>query len=241
MGLAAPGLASSTGRAGGAARGAPAFSGARARTPTSKTTNFAGYGVKGTGGGTWKVSAHLVVPKVKCTSKTERAIDASVGVYGQSKNRFSSAGVFVGCYKGKAQYFLAFVVNGTPRNFSKLAVRRGDTVALHVSQSSASTVVSATDKSRNGVKKTLHGAGNTVGGGPWVGDTAWDNPGELGVPDFGKLHFSKAKLNGMAFGTAGGSALVRYYRAKGTTLQTIQIKTGKLIAGKSFTTTFKHS
>ena len=236
MGLAAPGFASSTGSAVGAARGAPASAGGHASTPTAPSPTFAGYSIQGGGEGTFKVSAHITVPKVKCTGKTERAIDASVGVHSQTS--FSSAGVFVGCFKGKPTYFLAFVLAGKPHNYAKLAVRPGDTVALHVTQSAASTVVSATDKSRKGVKKTLHGAGSKGGSAPWVGDTAWDNPGPLAVPNFGKLHFSKAKSNGMPFGTAGGSALVRYNRVKGTTTQ---IKTGRLIGGKSFTTTFKHS
>jgi Peptidase A4 family len=232
MGLAAPGLASSTGRAVGGSRS----SGGRSSTSTVKKHTFAGYSVLRGGVGTWKVSAHIVVPKVKCTSTTERAIDASVGVYG--KGGFSSAGVFVGCYKGEPLYFLVLVVNRTDHKYTKLAPNPGDTVALHVFQSSISTVVSVTDKSRLGVKKELHGAGSKGGSGPWVGDTAWDNPKELAVPNFGKLHFFKAKLNGQPFGAAGGSALVRLNRRNRTTMQ---IKTGKLIGGTSFTTTFKHS
>lgn len=155
-----------------------------------------------------------------------------------SLKSYSSAGAFVGCYKGKAYYFLAFVLKGKPHNFSNLAARPGDTVAVRVSQTSKSTVVSAVDKSRTGVKKTLKGAGSKGGGGPWVGDAGWKNHGLLGVPNFGKLDFSNATLNGMAFGTAGGSALVRENRVhKGTT----QITTGALSGNESFTTVFKHS
>jgi hypothetical protein len=237
MGLATPGFAFSTGRAVGGTRPAPASRGGRSSAQTKPSGTFAGYSFQGRRTGTFKISAHITVPKIKCTSKTERVIDPSVGVLHGSS--FSSAGVFVGCHKGKPQYFFTFVLNGKVHKYPTLAVRPGDTVALHLFQSATSTVVWATDKSRKGDKKTLVGAGHAAGIAPWIGDTAWDSPrGELGVPNFGKLHFAKAKLNGMPFGAAGGSALGRYNRVKGTT---IQIRAGKLIGGRSFTTTFEHS
>src|SRR5581483_9403650 len=101
VGLAAPALASSSGRSVGGARGARA----------AKSTSFAGYSVQAGGEGSWKVAAQFVVPTVKCTggsSSPERAIEPSVGVYSSS---FSSAGIFVGCFKGKADYFVALVLN----------------------------------------------------------------------------------------------------------------------------------
>jgi Peptidase A4 family len=242
LGLAATAFASSPSRAAGAPRSAPralASPTQRAAIPTLKSKNFAGYTIQGGGEGSWKVSAQFVVHKVKCTggsSSPERAIDPSVGV--SNLSNYSSAGAFVGCYKGKAYYFLAFVLNGSPHNFSKLAARPGDTVAVRVSQTSKATVVSAVDKSRTSVKKTLKGAGSQGGSGPWVGDAGWKNPGLLGVPNFGKLDFSNATLNGTPFGAAGGSALVRSNRVhKGTT----QIKTGVLSGNEAFETVFKHS
>lgn len=239
MGFVTPGLASSTGRAVGGAGEAPASSGGHSSTTPVNNHVFAGYSVHRRGG-TWKVSAHIVVPTVRCAKATRRAIDASVGVRGQ-KRRSSSAGVFVGCHKGKPHYFIVLVVNGANHEYRRLVPEPGDRVALHVFQSPTSIVVSAIDKSRQGVRQTLHGAGTKGGNGPWVGDTAWDKPipNELGVPNFGTLQFSNAKLNGKPFGAAGGSALVRWNRVKGTT--TTQIKTSKLIGEKSFTTTFKHS
>ncbi len=144
--------------------------------------------------------------------------------------------MFVGCYKGKARYFVAFVLNGSAHNYTNLAAHPGDTVAVRVSQTSKSTVVSSTDKSRKSVHKTLKGAGSQGGSGPWVGDSGWDNPRLLGVPNFGKLHFSAATLNGTPFGAGG--AVARFDRVSGSTTQ---IATGAFSGNKSFETVFKHS
>lgn len=227
LGPAAPVFASSPGHA---ARG---IRGVRAATSPS----FAGYSVQGGGEGSWKVAAQFVVPKLRCTggsTSPERAIDPSVGVHNASSS-FSSAGMFVGCYKGKAHHFLALVLNGSAHNFAKLAAHPGDTVAVRVSQTSKSTTVSSIDKSRKSVKKTLKGAGSVSGSAPWVGDTGWDNPGLLGVPNFRKVHFSNATLDGKPFGSAGP---VRWERVSGSTTQ---IRTGSLSGNKSFETVFKHS
>jgi hypothetical protein len=203
-----------------------------------KNSSFAGYSFQGGGQASWKVAAQFVVPKVNCTGGSgspERAVDPSVGVFNGSSS-YSSAGMFVGCFKGKAHYVVALVLNGTPHNYGKLAAHPGDTVALRVSQTSKSTTVSSVDKSRSSVKKTLKGAGSATGDAPWVGDTGWFTPGLLGVPDFGKLHFSAATLNGSPFGAGG--AVVRVNRVNGS--QT-QIATGRLSGNESFKTVFKHS
>jgi hypothetical protein len=231
MGLAAPVFASSAGSAAGGIHGA--------RTAAA-SPSFAGYSIQAEGPTPWKVAAQFVVPKVTCTGGSgspERAIDPSVGVY-KTSTKFSSAGLFVGCFKGNALYFVALTLNGTSHNYTNLAARPGDTVAVRVSQTSQSTVVSTVDKSRTSVKQTLKGAGSQSGGAPWVGDTGWDNPGLLGVPNFNKMHFSNAALNGTPFGSAGGSALVRVNRVNGSTTQ---IKTGALSGDNSFETVFKHS
>lgn len=243
LGLAAPAIASSSDHSVGGVQSVRRAPGSLIRgvpTPIGKSPSFAGYSIQGGGQGSWKVAARFVVPTVKCSggaSSPERAIDPSVGAYNLS-NSFSSAGMFVGCFKGKAHYFVALTLNGTPHNYSNLAARPGDTVAVRVSQTSKSTVVSSVDKSRTSVHKSLKGTGSKGGGYPWVGDSGWDNPGLLGVPNFGKLHFSNATLNGQPFGSAGGSALVRWNRVNGSTTQ---ITTGALSSNKAFETVFKHS
>jgi hypothetical protein len=200
--------------------------------------SFAGYAIQAEGQGSWKVAAQFVVPKVTCAgggSSPERAIDPSVGVY-RTKHKFSSAGLFVGCFKGKALYFVALTLNGSNHNYTSLAARPGDTVAVRVSQTSKTTVVSTVDKSRTSVKKTLKGAGSLTGSDPWVGDSSWNNPGLLGVPNFGRMHFSAASLNEMPFGAAG--TVARVNRVKRSTTQ---IATGTVSGNNAFRTVFKHS
>jgi Peptidase A4 family len=227
LALAAPTLASSSR---GRPEGGHLLDVASASSPT-----FAGYAVQGGGEASFSVSARIRVPKLKCSRGPERAVDPSVGVYNAKK--FSSAGVFVGCYKRKAYAFLSFVVDGQDHNYKKLAARAGDTVALRVSQSSASTKLSAVDMARKRVKKSLKGTGSKTASRPWVGDSGWDNPGLVGVPNFGKLHYSGALLDGEPFGSS--SAVIRVNRVKG---KTVEIRTGAFAANqKSFSTHFKHS
>jgi hypothetical protein len=210
----------------------------RSAIPTLKNTSFAGYFVHGGSEPSSKVASKFAAPKVKCsgTSRSpERAIEPSVGVYNASK-QFSSAGLFVGCFKGKAHYFVALVLNGSDHIYTNLAAHPGDAVAARVSQTSTSTVVSIFDKSRKSVFKTLKGAGSVTGSSPWVGDTGWNNPGLLRVPNFTKMHFSDSTLNGAPFGSA--RAVARVNRVHGSTTQ---IKTGTLSGHKSFETVFKNS
>jgi hypothetical protein len=206
------------------------------QAPTAKSSTFAGYSVEGGGEATFTVTASIVVPKLKCHSSAEQAIAPSVGVYTMS-GHFSAASLFVGCYHGKPFYFPSLVINGANHNYAKLKAGGGDTVVLHVSQSASGTVVSVVDKSRKGVKKTLHGAGSKSGSAPWAGDSGWNNPGLLAVPNFGKIGFSGSTLDGQPFGSAG--ALARWNRVNG---KTTQITTSAFASNhESFTTVFKHS
>jgi Peptidase A4 family len=125
--------------------------------PNANSSTFAGYSVQGGGEGTFTVTSNIVVPKLTCTSGPERAIAASVGVYNLS-NTFSAANLFVGCFQGKALYYPSLRINGANHNYATLKAAAGDKVVLHVSQGASGTVVSVVDKSRTGVKKTLHGS-----------------------------------------------------------------------------------
>jgi hypothetical protein len=237
LGVIASAFASSAGQGAGGARGAPGSpAGHMHRTNTNNAT-FAGYSVQGGGQGTFTVTANVVVPKLTCSSGPEQAIAPSVGVYNTSST-FSAAALFVGCYQGKAHYFPSLVIDGANHNYATLKAGVGDKVVLHVSQGASGTVVSVVDKSRKGVKKTLNGAGSQAGNAPWVGDSSWNNPGPLAVPNFGKIDFSGATLDGQPFGSAG-SALVRWDRVNGTTTQ---ITTSAFANNhESFTTVFRHS
>lgn len=235
LGLATPAVASSSGRAARAVASSRPGAGLRG-VHTGKSDSFAGYSYQGGGEGTWTVTTHVVVPKLKCSSGAEKAIALSVGVYNVSGHA-SAADLFAGCYKGKATYFPSLEVNGVTHNYVPLKAHPGDKVTLHVSQSAKRTVVSVKDVSRSGVSKTLHGAGSKQGSSPWVGTTGWVNPGLLGVPKFGKIHYSGSTLDGTPFASA--ASVARWNRYKGSTLQ---IETSAFASNhESFTTTFKHS
>jgi Peptidase A4 family len=235
LGATGSAFASSGGPGAGGARGASGSAVRQMREPDANSSTFAGYSLQGGGEGTWTVTANVVVPKLACTSGPERAIAPSVGVYNLSDS-FSAANLFVGCYQGKAFYFPSLRINGANHNYTTLKAAAGDKVVLHVSQSASRTVVSVADKSRKGVEKTLKGAGSKGGSAPWVGDTGWDNPGLLGVPNFGTTHFSGATLDGQPF---AGPGVARWNRVKG---KTTQITTSTFVSSnESFTTVFKHS
>jgi hypothetical protein len=230
-------FASSAGQRAGGGRGASGSPAGHTQEPRANSSSFAGYSLQGGGEGTFTVTTNIVVPKLTCRSGPEQAIAASVGVYNLSGS-FSAANLFVGCYRGKALYFPSLRINGANHNYAALKAGAGDKVVLHVSQRASGTVVSVVDNSRTGVKKTLHGAGSQGGNTPWVGDTGWNNPGLLGVPNFGTINFSGSTLNGRPFGSAG-SALARVNRVNGTTTQ---ITTSAFASNhESFTTVFKHS
>lgn len=237
LGLCAPSLASPAGGASGGASDARTV----ASNPNFSNPNFAGYVYQATNYRKFTVTTTIMVPKLKCTSSTERAIDASVGMGSRAGAALTSAGLFVGCYQDKAYYYPSLEINGSNHNYPKHEAKPGDQVVLSASESAKGTSVSVTDVTHK-FKQSLKGGGSNELSNPWVGDVGWYNPGLLAVPDFGSLHFANSKLDGKAFGSWGkgsGSTPVRENRASGGTTQ---IATTALATNReAFTTTFKHS
>jgi hypothetical protein len=190
------------------------------------------------------VAATMTVPKLHCSGATEEAIDPSVGISNNSAT-LSSAGLFAGCYNGRPRYFLSLQLSDpTVQTFNYMRLRpsAGDKVKLRVSQDLSSTYVSAADQTHRSVHKSLQAAGHPPYASPWVGDSPWEISGKaLSPPNFGRLHFSGAKLNGVpfggVFGTAGAEPLWRYNRVSGATvvIQSSLFSTNS----ESFQTTFK--
>jgi hypothetical protein len=189
------------------------------------------------------VTTALTVPALKCTTAT-RAILASVGMFAGSDTNFSAAELFVGCSAGKPTFFPKLTINDTAANFKKAKAHPGDRVVLKATEGASKTVVTVNDTTTK-LKKTLTGAGVSGGGKvgfPWVGDQASFNSShhELGVPDFGKISFSGAKVARQALGSFGGK-LSRFNRTDSTET-TLQIKTGTIASNmESFKTIFEHS
>jgi hypothetical protein len=229
--LATPALASTAARALGGLRGGPAFRGA------TTSTTFAGYEI-GAIDGPSNMTTTIVLPKLNCGT-TDQAIYPSVGAYFDlGSSDFSSAGMFVGCIGGKAQYWPVLQVNGVEHDYPTLIAKKGDTVVLKYSMKSGATKVSVTDKTTKSASKKLTGTGVTETGFPWAGDVAWHTGlGALeGVPKFGTLTFSHTVFVGVPFETDGPTQFNRY---SGSTLQ---ISTGSFASDEeTFKTTFHHS
>jgi hypothetical protein len=198
-------------------------------------SNIAGWLDGNVQGGRLTMSATIVLPKLKCASKTQ-AIVANLNGGGGGRPG-SAAGEFLGCARGKARYFPALAINGSSKLYRRLAARAGDTVVLKLTINSTKTEVSVADKTTKSASKKLTAAGGT-GGVCWAGDApVSSNRGLLGVPNFGTLTFSHTVLNGQPLGTE--SPLRQYDRYRGKTLQ---IKTSRFAGDEeTFKTTFKHS
>jgi hypothetical protein len=186
------------------------------------------------------MTATIVLPKLKCGAEPH-AIDPNVGAFFAANfEKFSAAGMFVGCNEGKILYFPAFTLNGHNKEFRDSKARAGDTVALKASLQTTGTTLSVVDKTTKRVHKTLTGKGVTHALDPWAGDTDWVSNSEGGVepvPNFGTITFSNTLLDGMPFGLAAGNT--QYDRYKHSTLQ---IQTSSFQAdNQTFDTVFRHS
>lgn len=229
-----------------ATRGVPA---ARARTNAPqlhsapiKNSGFAGYRRNGGGASaSFNVKAALTVPKLTGCGSTTRAIAPDIDVSNGTKG--SSVGLFVGCYKGKPDYFPFIYLNGTNTDYAAGTVQPGDHIVLHLVEGPSTAELTFQDLTHNLVKAKT-GSGLKGLGFPGIGDDSWlVKYVELGVPDFGTIVFSHCVVNGAALGSGGSAkspAVLRYERVNKA--GTLQIATGPLTAGNTmFTTYFKHS
>ena len=238
LSLSGPALASP--RASAGSLSVPRSAALKTSLHATKSESFAGYSYQVENYSSFTVKAEIVVPKVKCSGSTEKAIAASVGMDSDAGSEFTAAALFVGCYKGKADFFPGLEANGVAKNYD-VEAKPGDRIVLVATESASGTHVVATDTTDHRFKRSLNESGNDQLSIPWVGDEGWDNPGLLGVPSFGQIAYSHATLDGKAFGSWGthGTTPIRWDRVSGSTTQ---IKTSKLAKNeKSFTTTFEHS
>jgi hypothetical protein len=183
----------------------------------------------------------VVLPKLTCAT-TKRAIVPSVGSYFEAVDfAYSSAGMFVGCSRGKARYFPALVMNGEAVNAPGLHAKPGDTVVLTSSVKPAATTLSVLDKTTKSASLKRIGAGVGTNGTvfPFAGDASWPFAATTpdGVPSFGKLKFSHTTENGSPFGTDPGAFAVDRYNGP-----TLQISTGPFASdSETFKTVLQHS
>ena len=121
------------------------------RTVTSNNEFFAGYTLNDPSDSSLHVTATFVVPKLSCGSRA-RAMSPEDGM--EADTEFSSAGLFVGCYGGKAHYWPTLAVNGIRTNYKTgSAAHPGDTVVLTASENATKTSVSVVDKTHKFTKR----------------------------------------------------------------------------------------
>jgi hypothetical protein len=237
---AAPAFASTTFRAGAAPRGvsaSPASGGVTQHSPL-----FAGY-IFPEPNNTLNERATFAVPTMKC-GKRDQGVGPSVGMNEQTSGAPTSVALLLVCHKGKPLYFAALTLNGTETNY-KVKAHAGDKIALFASENFSKGKVTLSDLTTK-VKKSLtnSGTGGDAVTDPWVGDTPvfkGTSSRPLGVPNFGQIDFTGAKIFGQAVGKYPHNLLERFdrYNASDTTLQ---IHTsGFSNGGLSFKTLFKHS
>ena len=203
------------------------FPAASAARSTNVSSSFAGYGQNNnTSSSSLNVTATLVVPKVKC-GKKDTGFTPNVGL----STAFSSAGVFVGCLRGKERAWPSLSVNGADTSSRSAAVKAGDTIVLTVSENAAKTTVTVADMTQK-FKKQRTGTGSTISD-PWIGENTWKN---LPLPAFGTLKFTDGLVNAKPFGTwSGGVTKWEMVTTSGT------IRAGAFTSGgTAFATHYTH-
>lgn len=203
-----------------------------------KSDTFAGYDIPVTDGPA-TTQAKFVVPKVKCTH-TDRGIAASAGALVNSYSNFSDADVFIGCHNGKARFFPALTIDNNETNYTNVKLHPGDTVLLKAVVTNSHQTMTVEDKT-TGVTKSLS---SSTGGGigfPWVGEVSWYiNSNQLGVPNFGKIAFTDAKVAHHSLGSYASNPGLERWNRYDSSLTILKIKTGK-ISGAAFKSIFEHS
>jgi hypothetical protein len=226
LGFAAPALASSEG-----------FQTRAGKLVRAKASPFAaGYESSAKSDTAVSVTTTIVVPAVKNCGDAKKVVIPFVAADGDTMEGVA-AGLDIHCRHGRVIYFPIFNAGGSNKAFASAHVRRGDEVSLRLSWNATKLSLAVVDKTHPSATRTLTGVGSSSFSQPSIGDSIIGNP-PAPVPDFGKIVFSKSKINGRALGRAPGLTRANLVNAS----HVVQIKTGPIASDQeSFTTTFKHS
>jgi hypothetical protein len=212
--------------------GAPAAQAAGAAN--MKSPLFAGYAAAPAASGATTASDTFKVPTVSgCTATTSAA--SSGAAISSTLKKLWGAGVVLGCKGGKAGYEGTGTIASVTTNL--LAVSPGDTITVTASLTASKGSITFADTTKK-FSKTLSGAGGTamyaldgMGAVPTkVGSTT-----NLPIPNFGKVTFTGAKLNGKTPATGG----VGVDMVVGTTVKIVTSALGT--GGNTWTETWKHA
>jgi hypothetical protein len=229
LGFAAPALASSVRFETGA--------GKHLRGAHTKSSPFmAGYESTAPSPTATSVTTTLVVPTVKNCGTTKKVIIPFVAT--DAGMTGAAVGLDIHCRNGKVIYFPIFNTGHSPNKaFAHARAHPGDTVVLSLRWNSTRLSLAVVDKTHPSVTRKLTAPGSTSSfSDAAIGDSIIGK--DVPVPDFGKVTFTKSKINGHALGLAPGLTRVDLVNMS----DVLQIKTGPIRSdNRSFTTTFKHS
>ena len=181
------------------------------------------------------VTTTIVVPTVKKCGQARKVIipfvAADAGMVG------AAAGLDIHCRNGTVIDFPIFHTGGSHNKaFAHARAHPGDTVVLRLSWNSTRLLLAVVDKTHPSVTRQVTGAGSSSFSHDAIGDSIIG--GNVPVPDFGKVNFSKSKINGRALGLAPGLRRDNLV----TMSHVLKIKTSQIANDKeSFTTRFEHS
>lgn len=203
---------------------------------TKRSLFMAGYESRASSLTAVSVTTTFVVPAVKKCGDTKEVIIPAVAARGASHSS-AAVGLDIHCRNSKVIYFPIFSADGKIRARAHARAHPGDTVVLRLSWNSTRLSLAVVDKTHPSVTRTLTGMGSTSFSKPGIVDAIIGNP-PAPVPDFGKIAFSKSKINGRALGRAPGLTRDNLVNSS----HVLQVKTGPIVSNnESFTTTFKHS
>jgi Peptidase A4 family len=225
LGLAAPTFASSMHFQTGAGKGLRG-------THTENNPSTAGYETNSLSASTISMTTTFVVPAVKHCGNARKAIIPFIG----SGN--GDVGLDLHCRHGKVINFPIFAADGHIKADAAAHAHPGDTIVLRLTWNATRLSLYVIDTTHPSVTRTLTGAGSSSSfTDAAIGDSVIGSPPPP-VPDFGKVTFTKSKINGRALGLTPG--LIRDNLVNSS--HVLQIKTGPIASNnESFTTTFKHS
>jgi len=208
---------------------------ARASAPSViNSPGFAGYQASVAPGSATSSAARFKVPKLSCTS-AYRGIAPGAGVVVNAFRSVSTAYLFAICFHGRAEYFLALVVNGNQVNYAT-PVHPGNVIKVSAKVTTKATTVQVTDVT-TGVTKKRTGRGARSSAAYAGEDGVGSAKGTLlGVPSFGTLTFTNCLIDGKALGHSHPARIQRVNSRK-----IVQIATGALSSGgTAFPTRYKH-
>jgi len=219
-----------------AAAGGARFGGVHFVKFNGTSTGQAGY-FQLTPPATSSVKDKFTVPTVTGCTSTEAAVGFGTFIFTGSGSTatVSGAAVLLGCVSSTPVYEGVTIVNGveTPTSFTPAP---GDVIAAKTKVTATAVAVKLKD-----VTQAMTATGSSTSGATPAAilagvDTLVGTGGTLPVPNFGTVHLTAGKIDGVTVGASGATAF-----DLNSTGSQIQIKTSALTGGNAWSEKFIHA